>query len=312
MKKRKMKKIIAFIISLAIFINSVFMVFGTSISSAITYPGPPQTSTQQPESTPYAPGQQNQNNNQNDATNDNQDREENQTTKVVSSPSGDLVSGIGSLATGLVLIVLSPLKYLVLLVGYLLKALMTSVINVGTGSWNGVNEITIENILFAGYNRGNSFKAVDLADINFFDLNTENGTVNALRGAVAQWYYIMRLIAAAILLVILIYVGIRMAISTIASEQAKYKQMLVDWVTSLALLFVLHYIILFFIQLNSSLVKALGSLLKLGEGNQTIGQLLNQEIVFDIWVSFFSGMIAAIVYVMIQFRVFRFFLFYLR
>lgn len=48
-----------------------------------------------------------------------------------------------------------------------------------------------------------------------------------------------------------------MALSTVASEEAKYKKMLVDWVTSLALLFVLHYIILLVININSALVKTL-------------------------------------------------------
>ena len=55
---------------------------------------------------------------------------------------------------------------------------------------------------------------------------------------------IIGLIVLSILLCVLIYVGIRMAISTVASDKAAYKKMLVDWACSLALIFLLQYIIL--------------------------------------------------------------------
>ena len=105
------------------------------------------------------------------------------------------------------------------------------------------------------------FNNVKLVDINFFDFkNTpgEGSMVDTLRRAVATWYYVMRNIAAAILLVILMYVGIRMAIATVAQEKAKYKQMIVDWVVSLALVFLMQYIIIFTIYINEALVKAIG------------------------------------------------------
>lgn len=103
------------------------------------------------------------------------------------------------------------------------------------------------------------FNKIALLDVNFlnFDGLTEGGTVYIFRTAVAGWYYTMRLIACMVLAVILIYIGIRMAISTIASEKAMYKKMLVDWVTSLALLFLLHYIMLFTFACNEALIKAI-------------------------------------------------------
>ena len=42
--------------------------------------------------------------------------------------------------------------------------------------------------------------------------------------------------------IVLLYVGIRMMLSSIASEKSKYKKMLGDWVISMCLVFVLHYI----------------------------------------------------------------------
>lgn len=103
------------------------------------------------------------------------------------------------------------------------------------------------------------FNKTAITDIDFFDFSSEleGTTVYEIRQAVSGWYYFMRLIAVAILLVILVYVGIRMAISTVAEDKAKYKKMLVDWASSLALVFVLQYIMIFLIALNHTLVDAM-------------------------------------------------------
>ena len=89
------------------------------------------------------------------------------------------------------------------------------------------------------------FNKVALTDINIFNIPSTPGAIKSIREAAASWYYVMRNIAAAILLCVLIYVGIRMAISTVASDKAAYKKMLVDWACSLALIFLLQYIIVF-------------------------------------------------------------------
>ncbi len=64
-----------------------------------------------------------------------------------------------------------------------------------------------------------------------------------LRKSVAEIYYIVRLIAAAISLLILLYVGIRMAVATISADKAKYKKMLIGWLESVLILFLMQYII---------------------------------------------------------------------
>ena len=61
---------------------------------------------------------------------------------------------------------------------------------------------------------------------------------------VTKFYAFTRNLSVAISLFVLIYMGIRMAISTVASEQAKYKKMLIDWVASLMILFLMHFITL--------------------------------------------------------------------
>ena len=112
------------------------------------------------------------------------------------------------------------------------------------------------------------FNKVALVDVNIFNIPSTPGAIKSIREAAAGWYYVMRNIAASILLCVLIYVGIRMAISTIASDKAAYKKMLVDWVASLALIFLLQYIIVFTFAINTAFIKALESVSK-AEGVST-------------------------------------------
>ena len=119
------------------------------------------------------------------------------------------------------------------------------------------------------------FNKFKLLDVNFFDIDgiEEDTIIHEIRTHVSGWYYAMRLIAAAILLVVLIYVGIRMAISSVADEKAKYKKMLWDWVCSLALLFVIQYIAIFVIYFNQATVNALDSAFKNVSGDNAIAGL---------------------------------------
>jgi len=98
------------------------------------------------------------------------------------------------------------------------------------------------------------------------------GIVKGLRETIATWYYAFRNIAAIVLMVILIYVGIRMALSTVAEERAKYQRMLFDWVVSLLLIFVMQYLAIFIIYLNNAAVEALRQYVE----NESVGkELLN-------------------------------------
>lgn len=105
-----------------------------------------------------------------------------------------------------------------------------------------------------------------LFDVNFFDpaaddtLKDENGKpvkdddgnvitqtsiAKELRTIVSSWYNVLRDIAIVILLSVLVYVGIRIVISSTAGDKAKYKQMITDWVVAICLLFLMQYIMAF-------------------------------------------------------------------
>lgn len=89
-------------------------------------------------------------------------------------------------------------------------------------------------------------------DINFVNpVDWENEDMNersitqALHSTIASWYVSLRNLAVVALMLVLVYVGIRIVISSTASDKAKYKQMLIDWLVALCILFCLHYIMTF-------------------------------------------------------------------
>lgn len=76
-----------------------------------------------------------------------------------------------------------------------------------------------------------------------------------LKKTVSNWYQGLRLIAIVGLLSVLVYVGIRIVTSAVASDKAKYKQMFMDWVIALCLIFFLHYIMIFTITMVKEIQK---------------------------------------------------------
>lgn len=153
------------------------------------------------------------------------------------------------------------------------------------------------------------FNKIPLVDINFFDLTNCSGTIKQFREAVASWYYAMRLIAVMVLAVVLIYIGIRMALSTIASEKAMYKKMLVDWLTSLVLLFLLHYIIVFVFACNTALVNALEEIAETTDGITNIMTAI-QLLCFHI--DLVTRIAALLIYVMLIFQTVSFLISYIK
>lgn len=70
-------------------------------------------------------------------------------------------------------------------------------------------------------------------------------TAYNLRTTISTWYIVLRNLALVALLSVLVYVGIRIIISSTAGDKAKYKQWLVDWIVAVCLLFTMHYIMSF-------------------------------------------------------------------
>lgn len=141
------------------------------------------------------------------------------------------------------------------------------------------------------------FNKIAILDINFFNFDGENGVINNIRSSIAVWYYVLRAIAAAILLVVLVYIGIRMALSTVAKEKALYNKMLIDWACSLALIFLLHYIAIFAISANASLMKMLEGVAGSDTGTK-MASVIRDIRIEATWGFSMSSLAAAVVYCM--------------
>lgn len=144
------------------------------------------------------------------------------------------------------------------------------------------------------------FGEAGITSIDFFN-TSGNDTINLIRDNVAVWYYVLRNLSIVILLGILLYVGIRMAISTVASDQAKYKKMFMDWAVSLALVFVLQYIMIFTIECNNVLVDVLNTARTnvQTQNGKTYDNALDQ-IAGQAWhVSFTVGVSSTLVYIIL-------------
>ena len=120
-----------------------------------------------------------------------------------------------------------------------------------------------------------------------------NDMFQEVRKNVAQWYYIFRYLCIAIMLVILIGIGIKLAISSVAEQKAIYKRMLLDWVVCFILLFLVHYFMIFVQFLNERLIYIFQ---KVSQGMHTNGEYSLYETVrsraYDMKLSIgFTGMI---------------------
>lgn len=106
------------------------------------------------------------------------------------------------------------------------------------------------------------FNRVPIFDVNIFKENAAGKEIRSgsfienIRNAIAVWYVSFRNIAAIIMVLLLIYAGIRMAISTVASDRAQYKNIMIGWVKGIILLFTIHYMMVAIINLNEMFVSA--------------------------------------------------------
>lgn len=98
----------------------------------------------------------------------------------------------------------------------------------------------------------------------YADWSEENGkeeTIDSAAGTlqkvVSSWYVALRNIAIVALLSILLYLGIRIVISSSSVEKATYKQALIDWLIALILVFGMHYIMSFALTMTENISEIL-------------------------------------------------------
>ncbi len=82
---------------------------------------------------------------------------------------------------------------------------------------------------------------IPMFDINFISPDSSSSLAGKLQITIATWYRVMRDVSLVGLLSILVYIAIRIIMSSATRDRAKYKKMLGNWFAAICLLFVLHF-----------------------------------------------------------------------
>ena len=93
---------------------------------------------------------------------------------------------------------------------------------------------------------------------------------------VSKWYVAIRNFVLVGLMVVLLYIGIRIVISSTAGEKAKYKEHIKDWLVAVVLVVFMHYIMAFALTLTEYLTNVLNS------QNEYIRYPIPQESISDV------------------------------
>lgn len=144
------------------------------------------------------------------------------------------------------------------LIPHTISTLMTWIVNAQDESGEMI-PFTIQGTVFGQYS---------LFDINFFNIEeaSNDGSTggelnNQIKKNIANWYVGVRNLVIVLSLLILVYIGIRMAISTVASQRATYKNMLINWAASFVLIFVLHFFMIIILNLAQAGMDIVSGLL---------------------------------------------------
>ena len=95
-------------------------------------------------------------------------------------------------------------------------------------------------------------------------------TAEKLQATIASWYKALRRIALVGLLSVLVYIGIKIVLSSSSpQDQSKYKKMLTDWLVAICLLFTLHYIM----SLTLTVTQGITKIFNVGESDELLNTL---------------------------------------
>ncbi len=114
--------------------------------------------------------------------------------------------------------------------------------------------------IFAGH--------IPALDVNFINpgdnIQGENGkeiqnSARVLAPQISRWYVAIRNLVLVGLMVVLLYIGIRIVISSTAGEKAKYKEHIKDWIIAVVLVVFMHYIMAFALTITQYITNMLNS-----------------------------------------------------
>lgn len=134
------------------------------------------------------------------------------------------------------------------------------------------------------------FNAVPILDINFINPNSSSIlAIPEIQNTITGIYFTILSLSIAFFSVSVLIMAIKIAISSLAAEKAKYKEALVSWIVALLMLFVVHFFISFVFYLNETLVKvATNVMVTNAPANNAIEEQNVDELTDEIWNSEFG------------------------
>ena len=98
------------------------------------------------------------------------------------------------------------------------------------------------------------YNAVPMLDVNFLNPDP-NSMISQMDEIIKKTYYTIFSLALAFFGIAVVVMAIKLAISSIAEEKAKYKSAITNWLMAVVLMFTIHYFMSFIFYLNESVVK---------------------------------------------------------
>lgn len=149
------------------------------------------------------------------------------------------------------------------------------------------------------------FNECDIINANYIE-NTSNEFNTSVKDSVKKWFYAIRNLAIAISILVLIYAGIRLAISSTATDKATYKSMIKDWIVGMIIIFMIQYLVVLGMAISDKVVEIFRNL-KVESFEKNIG--------WDVMVSSSKGwayVVVVIMYLVITYYEVKFFMIYTR
>lgn len=145
------------------------------------------------------------------------------------------------------------------------------------------------------------FNTIPVLDVNFINpavgsLMRDSEGYTAIGNVIRNVYFTGLSIALGFMGIVVAVMAIRLAISSIASEKARYKEAIVTWITALVLLFGTHFLLSFIFYLNEKLVEVASDIVmdatkdtEITIGNTTAGEA--QQVVSSLGEYFYTDAI---------------------
>ena len=135
-----------------------------------------------------------------------------------------------------------PIANFVYFIGSVVEWLLGSM----TGMVTGMNTMPWADMIL--------YNAVPMLDVNFLNPDP-NSMISQMDEIIKKTYYTIFSLALAFFGIAVIVMSIKLAISSIAEEKAKYKSAITNWLMAVVLMFTIHYFMSFIFYLNESVVK---------------------------------------------------------